>query len=119
MPIRSRCQSSDFYAPARPPVRPCGRCVVKGLKEGGFVDGDNVTVDYRWANDQTDRLPALAAALVERPVAVLVAGASAASLAAKNATSTIPIMFIIAADPVKFGLVARLKNAVGRFDARP
>ncbi len=84
-----------------------------GLKEGGFVEGRNVAVEYRWANDQTDRLPELAAQLVQRPVDVLFAGASGAALAAKAATSKIPIVFVCAIDPVKSGLVSNLSHPRG------
>ena len=87
------------------------------MKEGGYIDGRNVTIEYRWANDQTERLPDLAAQLVRLPVDVLFAAASGASLAAKAATSTIPIVFVCATDPVKSGLVANLnrpgRNATG------
>ncbi len=86
---------------------------VLGLKEGGFIEGRNVAVEYRWANDQTDRLPELAAQLVQRPVDVLFAGASGAALAAKAATSKIPIVFVCAIDPVKSGLVSNLSHPRG------
>src|SRR5262245_2932592 len=79
----------------------------RGLGEIGFIEGQNVKVEYRWALGQHKRLPELAADLVRKPVTVLVStGGDSAALAAKTATSTIPIAFIIGGDPVKLGLAA-------------
>ena len=86
----------------------------EGLKETGYVEGQNVAIEYRWAENEIARLPTLAAELVQRPISVLVAGGSPVSaLSAKSLTASIPIVFINAADPVAIGLVSSFNRPGG------
>src|SRR5215813_4553102 len=119
-PLAGRAQQRalpiiGFLSSAAPgPFKQLVEAFQRGLNEKGFIEGQNSTIEYRWAEGRFDRLPALATDLVQHNVAVITAsGGPPSALAAKAAISTIPIVFIVASDPIKLGLVGSLNHPGG------
>jgi putative ABC transport system substrate-binding protein len=118
MPLAARAQPSSMpvvgFLHSAVPFEEQAAAFRKGLKEIGFVDGQNITIEYRWAEVHADRLPGFAADLVARRVAVIAAiGGDVVALAAKAATTSIPIVFLNGSDPVRSGLVASINQPGG------
>src|SRR5437588_10337329 len=118
-PLMARAQHASMpvigFLDSRSPDAIGGRLreLRQGLKETGYVDGENVTIASLFAEDQFDRLPELAAELVHRKVAVIATGGPPAAFAASTATATIPTLFVVAEDPVQLGLVKSLARPGG------
>jgi putative tryptophan/tyrosine transport system substrate-binding protein len=119
-PLAARAQQAErmrrigFLHPSSPSAEAYRlRAFRQGLKDAGFIEGENAAIEFRWADDQVDRLRTLATELVQRRVAVIATAGVPSVLAAKAATTTIPIVFLVAEDPVRLGLVASLARPGG------